>query len=69
MLSDFHGSVAELLATAVSQDKLDQPVTAEDKELLLAALRQWGALDANYAYKSGVLSSDRRGYERVPGGA
>ena len=52
----------------MSQDKLDQPVTAEDKELLLAALRQWGALDANYAYKAGVLSSDRRGYERDPGG-
>ena len=69
ILSDFHGSIAELLANAVSQDKLDQPVTAEDKELLLAALRQWGALDANYAYKSGVLSSDRRGYERDPGGA
>jgi monoamine oxidase len=34
----------------------------------LAALRQWGALDANYAYKAGVLSSDRRGYERDPGG-
>src|SRR6516162_3318634 len=68
ILSDVHGNVAELLAKAVSQDKLDQPVTAEDKELLLAALRQWGALDADYAYKSGVLSSDRRGYERDPGG-
>ena len=52
----------------MSQDKLDQPITAEDKELLLAALRQWGALDVNYAYKAGVLSSDRRGYERDPGG-
>jgi monoamine oxidase len=68
VLSDFHGSVAELLAKAVSQDKLDQPVAAEDKELLLAALRQWGALDANYTYKTGVLSSDRRGYQRDPGG-
>jgi monoamine oxidase len=46
ILSDFHGNVAELLAKAVSQDQLDQPVTAEDKELLLEALRQWGALDA-----------------------
>jgi monoamine oxidase len=68
ILSDFHGSVAELLAKAMSQDKLDQPLTEEDKELLLTALRQWGALDANYAYKAGVLSSDRRGYERDPGG-
>jgi len=68
VLSDFNGSIAELLAKAVSQDKLDQLVTAEDKELLLAALHQWGALDANYAYKAGALSSDRRGYERDPGG-
>ena len=68
ILSDVHGNVAELLAKAVSQDKLDQPVTAEDKELLLDALRQWGALDDNYAYKAGVPSSDRRGYERDPGG-
>ena len=68
VLSDFHGGVAELLAKAVSQDKLDQAVTAEDKGLLSEALRQWGALDANYAYTAGVLSSDRRGYERDPGG-
>ena len=68
VLSDFQGGVAELLAKAVSQDKLDQAVTAEDKGLLSEALRQWGALDANYAYTAGVLSSDRRGYERDPGG-
>jgi monoamine oxidase len=68
VVSDVHGNVAELLAKAVSQDKLDQPVTAEDKELLLTALRQWGALDDNYAYKAGVLSSERRGYQRDPGG-
>ena len=68
VLSDFHGGVTELLAKAVSQDKLDQPITAEDKELLLTALRQWGALDANYAYKAGELSSERRGYEWDPDG-
>jgi monoamine oxidase len=68
VLSDFHGNIAELLAKAVSQDKLDQPVSQEDKELLLAALRQWGALDADDAYKAGPPSSDRRGYARDPGG-
>jgi len=52
----------------VSQDKLDQPVSVDDKGLLLGALRQWGALDADYTYKTGPLSSDRRGYERDPGG-
>jgi monoamine oxidase len=68
VLSDFHGNIAELLAKAVTQDKLNEPVTTEDKELLLAALRQWGALDADYAYRAGPLSSDRRGYVRDPGG-
>ena len=52
----------------MSQDKLDQAVTAEEKELLLTALCQWGALDADYAYKAGPLNSDRRGYQRDPGG-
>jgi monoamine oxidase len=43
-------------------------VTKEDKEVLLAALRQWGALDANYRYLKGEATSDRRGFERDPGG-
>ena len=66
--SDFQGGVTELLAKAVSQGKLDDPVTKEDKEVLLAALRQWGALDANYRYVKGEATSDRRGFERDPGG-
>src|SRR5262249_31717399 len=68
VLSDFHGGVAELLAKAVNQDKLDQPLTKEDKELLLGALRQWGALDADYASKAGLRGGARRGFARDPGG-
>jgi monoamine oxidase len=60
--------VTELLAKAVAQNKLDEPVSREDKEILMAALRQWGALDANYRYASNAVTSDRRGYERDPGG-
>jgi monoamine oxidase len=66
--SDFQGGVTELLAKAVQQDKLDAPLSKEDKEVLLASLRQWGALDADYRYVKGPASSDRRGYERDPGG-
>jgi monoamine oxidase len=66
--ADFQGSIAELLAKATSQDKLDETVSAGDKEVLLAALREWGALDEHYAYKQGVNASERRGYERDPGG-
>lgn len=66
--ADFEGSVAELLAKAASQGALDQAVTGGDKELLLQSLRNWGALDANYKYVKGPQSSDRRGFEKDPGG-
>jgi monoamine oxidase len=35
---------------------------------LLEALRDWGALDRNYAYARGFTSSERRGWEKDPGG-
>jgi monoamine oxidase len=66
--ADFNGHVAELLSKATSQGKLDQPVSTEDREVLLAALRDWGALDQNYEYTKGLLSSERRGYVSDPGG-
>lgn len=68
VLSDFHGNIAELLAKATSQNVLDQTLSEDDKDLLLKALREWGALDDNYAYKASDLTSDRRGYDRDPGG-
>jgi len=66
--ADFHGYVAELLAKATSQHKLDEAVTKEDQEILLTALRGWGALDENYVYKTNLDSSRRRGYDKDPGG-
>ncbi len=66
--ADFQGGIAELLAKVVHQDKLDASLSPDDKDALLAALRQWGALDANYAYKAGPAASGRRGYLRDPGG-
>lgn len=68
VLADFHGHVAELLSKATSQNKLDELVSREDQEILLAALKSWGALDENYAYKASAFTSDRRGYEKDPGG-
>jgi len=65
--SDFSGGVAELLGKAVDAGKLDDAVTKEDKEKLLEALRQWGALDKSFAYKADD-ASDRRGYEKDAGG-
>ena len=66
--ADFQGYVAELLAKSTRQSALDQTVTKEDQEILLNALRNWGALDKNYEYKMGELSSGRRGYDSDPGG-
>jgi len=66
--TDLQGGLTELLAKATSQGKLDDALTAGDKDLLLQALRSWGALDANYKYVKGPAASDRRGYEKDPGG-
>jgi len=66
--SDFQGHVAELLGKATSQGALDGTLTLEDRQRLLEGLRGWGALDAQYAYRSGAPSSEHRGYDVDPGG-
>src|ERR1700724_972129 len=66
--TDFQGHVSELLAKVTQQGKLDEAVTVEDKEILLQALRSWGALDKNYAYQANLISSAYRGYAKDPGG-
>ena len=66
--ADYQGHVAELLAKATQQSALDASVTREDRERLLESLREWGALDRDYAYVAGFPSSERRGYQKTPGG-
>src|SRR4051812_39283709 len=66
--ADFHGHVAELLAKSTKQNALDQAVSKEDREILMLALKGWGALDANYEYKKSIDSSMRRGFASDPGG-
>ena len=66
--ADYQGHVAELLAKATRQNSLDASVTKEDQEILLESLREWGALDKNFAYVASEGVSDRRGYEKNPGG-
>ncbi len=60
--------MSELLAKATQQNKLDEMVSGDDKEILLAALKDWGALDTNYAYKSNAITAEFRGYAKEPGG-
>src|SRR5277367_2280713 len=66
--ADFQGEVSELLAKATAQGKLDEAVSTEDKEILLQALKAWGALDDNYAYKANLISAEFRGYAKAAGG-
>src|ERR1700682_5699520 len=66
--TDFQGHVSELLAKVTQQSKLDEAVSVEDKEILLQALRSWGALDKNYAYQANLISADYRGSAAPPGG-
>jgi monoamine oxidase len=66
--TDFQGQVSELLAKVTQQGKLDEAVSKQDREILLQALKYWGALDSNYAYKANLISAEFRGYARDPGG-
>src|SRR3981081_1055276 len=66
--TDFQGQISELLAKATQQGRLDEAVSKEDREILMQALRSWGALDGNYAYKATLFPADFRGYAKDPGG-
>src|SRR5215831_2650528 len=60
--ADFRGQISELLAKTTKQGKLDETVTKEDQEILLQALRSWGALDRDYKYNANLISAESRGY-------
>ena len=66
--ADFDGSIAELLAKTTRQGALDDAVSKEDQEILLEALRAFGALDEDFRYRIGDNSAAFRGYARDPGG-
>ena len=66
--ADYAGHVAELLAKATNNHALDAEVTTEDRALLLESLRATGSLDSNFRFVKGSESSDRRGYQKDPGG-
>src|SRR5688572_6869365 len=57
--ADFDGHIAELLSKALSQTQLDQPLTTEDRDRLLAYLRRLGALNQQRQYRG---SPRRSGY-------
>jgi monoamine oxidase len=66
--ADFHGHVGELLAKSTKQGALDQGVTKQDREILMAALKNWGALNDKHEYVKSIDASNRRGFDVDPGG-
>ena len=50
------------------QGALDQMVDKQDQEILLAALKDWGALDGDHTYAKGLEAGERRGFVSDPGG-
>jgi monoamine oxidase len=62
-INDTRGHVAELLAKCLRQGALDQELTAEDRERMLAFLRVYGDLGSELDYQG----SERAGVARPPG--
>ena len=57
---DYKGHVSELLAKSLNSGALDQKVSKEDKEKLVAAMREWGLLDGDLNYTSSLTVSGQR---------
>jgi monoamine oxidase len=62
-INDFRGRIAELLSKATNRDALDQELTADDKQRLIAFLQDYGDLAKDGLYKG----SERAGYKVLPG--
>lgn len=60
---DMHGYTAELLTKAINQDALDDQLSPEDKERMVAFLAQYGDLGPDHFYRG----SRRRGYAEPRG--
>jgi monoamine oxidase len=65
VIYDTRGYIAELLAKAINQHTLDDPLTGDDAQRMLDLLRDFGALNDRYAY----TGTDRAGYLVNPGAA
>jgi len=62
-VNDTRGHVAELLAKCIQQNALDQELTQEDRDRMLAFLRTYGDLKTGYVYQG----SSRAGVSHLPG--
>jgi monoamine oxidase len=62
-INDTRGHVAELLAKAIRRGSLDEEMTGEDRERILAFIRTFGDLRPDYLY----AGSSRAGLKQLPG--
>jgi monoamine oxidase len=62
-INDFRGRIAELLSKATNRGALDQELSADDKERLVAFLRNYGDLSKDSLYKG----TERAGFKVLPG--
>jgi monoamine oxidase len=65
--TDVRGYVSELLAKSLRQGALDEAVGAEDQEMLLEGLKDWGVLDKDYRYVKSDAVGEHRGWDVLPG--
>ena len=63
VVNDTRGHVSELLAKAINQGALDQEISKEDKEKMLAFLIEYGDLKPDYIFKG----TERSGFKVYPG--
>src|ERR1700734_294534 len=62
-VNDTRGHVSELLAKCIRKGALDEEISAEDRERMIAFLKQYGDLQADLSFKG----SERSGYKVEPG--
>jgi len=62
-VNDFRGHIAELLSKAIDRHALDQELTPDDRQRLIAFLRDYGDLSKANLYRG----SERAGYKSAPG--
>ena len=64
-INDLRGQISELLAKAINRHALDAELSAQDRERLLAFLRNYGDLNGDLAFER----TTRSGYRIMPGAA
>jgi monoamine oxidase len=62
-MADARGHVSELLAKSINRGHLDDELTSDDRDRMVAFLRQYGDLTTNFSY----TGSSRAGWRVAPG--